>query len=128
MKNTLETRLGMFVALVVVAAFFITFIVGGFEMLKPGYRLYALFNTAQELKEGDRVKMAGVEVGKADKIELADSKVKVTVKMRGGVTVRTDSTAKIKFAGLMGQNFVALDFGKPGSPVLTDGQYLSTAE
>ena len=29
MKNTLETRLGLFVALIVLAAFFIMFIVGG---------------------------------------------------------------------------------------------------
>jgi len=59
MKNTLETRLGLFVALIVIAAFFITFIVGGFEKFQAGLRVDALFNTAQELKLGDRVKLEG---------------------------------------------------------------------
>ena len=29
--------------------------------------------------------------------------------------MKTDSTATIKFTGLMGQNFVAIDFGSPGA-------------
>jgi phospholipid/cholesterol/gamma-HCH transport system substrate-binding protein len=128
MKNTLETRLGLFVALVVVAAFFIMFILGGFELFQRNYRLHALFNTAQELKVGDRVKMAGVEVGKIEDIKLANNKVDVTLKLRSDVIVRTDSIATIRFAGLMGQNFVSIDFGSPGAPKLDPNQNINTAE
>ena len=64
MKNSLETRLGIFVALAVIAAVLILEIVGGVERFQRGYELKALFNTIQDLKEGDRVKMAGVEVGR----------------------------------------------------------------
>ena len=64
MKNTLETRLGLFVALAVLAAAIILEMVGGVELFRPGYHIHALFNSAQELKEGDRVKMAGVEIGR----------------------------------------------------------------
>ena len=128
MKNTLETRLGLFVALIVIAAFFIMFILGGFELFQRNYRLHALFNTAQELKIGDRVKMAGVEIGKVDDIQLADGKVKVTMKMREGVVVRTDSIAAIHFAGLMGQNFVSIDFGSATALKLDPEQNVKTAE
>ena len=130
MKNTLETRLGLFVALIVVAAFFITFIIGGLERFKAGLRVDALFNSAQELKIGDRVKLAGVEVGKIEKIELDNNekKVRVTMKLRADAPVKTDSVASIRFAGLMGQNFVSLDFGSGRAPNASDGTTLSSME
>lgn len=130
MKNTLETRLGLFVALIVVAAFFITFIIGGLEKFQAGLRVDALFNSAQELKIGDRVKLAGVEVGKVEKIELdnKEKKVRVTMKLQANAPVKTDSVASIKFAGLMGQNFVALDFGSGRAPNANDGTTLSSME
>lgn len=130
MKNTLETRLGLFVALIVMAAFFITFIVGGFERFQKGLRVDALFTSAQELKIGDRVKLAGVEVGKVEKIELdpAEKKVRVTMKLRANAPVRTDTVASIKFAGLMGQNFVSLDFGTGQAPTASDGTTLNSME
>jgi phospholipid/cholesterol/gamma-HCH transport system substrate-binding protein len=130
MKNTLETRLGLFVALIVMAAFFITFIVGGFERFQAGLHVDALFNSAQELKLGDRVKLAGVEVGKVEKIELdpREKKVRVTMKLRANAPVRTDTVASIKFAGLMGQNFVSLDFGSGQAPIATEGTTLNSVE
>ena len=42
--------------------------------------------------------------------------------------VKTDSKASIKFTGLMGQNFVAIDFGSPGAPKAEDGAVLATVE
>src|SRR5690349_13404202 len=128
MKNTLETRLGLFVALVVFAAFLIINTVGGLDKFRRGLHVHALFNTAQELKIGDRVKMAGVEVGRVESIALSTNKVKVTMKLHLGTAVKTDSTATIKFAGLLGQNFVSIDFGSPGARLLEDNQYVSTAE
>lgn len=130
MKNTLETRLGIFVALAVIAAVLIMEVVGGMERFQRGYRLKALFNTVQDLKEGDRVRMAGVEVGRVEKVALegAQNKVLVVMKVKRDAFVRTDSVAIIKFTGLMGQNFVSIDFGNPGSPKASDGSYIPTAE
>ena len=128
MKNTVETRLGMFVALVVIAAVLIIETIGGLESFQRGRHLEALFKTAQDLKVGDRVKMAGVEIGRVENIALADNKVKVTMKVRTDAPVKTDSTATIKFTGLMGQNFVALDFGSPAAPPATDNTVLNTVE
>jgi phospholipid/cholesterol/gamma-HCH transport system substrate-binding protein len=129
MKNTLETRLGLFVALAVLAAAIILEMVGGIELFRPGYHVYALFSSAQELKEGDRVKMAGVEIGRVEKIRLDEStsKVRVSMKVRKN-TVKTDSIATIKFTGLLGQNFVAIDFGKPSSDFVKDDQLIASLE
>ena len=127
MKNTLETRLGLFVALAVLALAIILEMVGGIELFRPGYHVYALFKSAQELKEGDRVKMAGVEIGRVERIRLdeTNNKVRVMMKVRKE-TVKTDSIATIKFQGLMGQNFVSIDFGTPGSDYVKDDQLIGS--
>ena len=130
MKNTLETRLGIFVALAVIAAVLIFETVGGLERFESGYRLNALFSGVQDLKVGDRVKIAGVEVGRVEKITLDEKagKVRVTMKLHSDIEVKTDSTATVKFTGLMGQNFIALDFGSPNAPRATEGAFVNTAE
>lgn len=128
MKNTLETRLGLFVALAAFAAFVIINTVGGFDRFRKGQEIHALFDTVQELKVGDRVKMAGVEIGRVEGIELTNNKVKVTMKLRHNAVVKTDSTAVIKFTGLMGQNFVAIDFGSPDAPQATGNTLLQSIE
>lgn len=128
MKNSLETRLGVFVVLVIFAAFFIMETLGGLESFHGGYRLSALFDTVQDLKVGNSVKMAGVEVGRVEKIVLADNKVRVTMKLHSDTVVKTDSKATVKFTGLMGQNFVAIDFGSADAPRVEDGAVLVTEE
>ena len=128
MRNTLETRLGIFFALALVVAFIVLEVVGGFDFFKRGRHLHARFENVQELKEGDPVKMAGVEVGRVSRIELERDRVKVTMKIHENAAVKTDSTAMIRFAGLMGQNFVFLDFGSADAPLAADGAILTTKE
>jgi phospholipid/cholesterol/gamma-HCH transport system substrate-binding protein len=130
MKNTLEARIGLFVALAVLAAAIILERVGTFERLQSGKQVNALFSDIQDLKVGDRVKMAGVDVGRVQEIQLTNNKVLVVMKVqkRDGEKIKTDSAATIKFTGLMGQNFVAVDFGTPKGAVLKDSQYIETKE
>jgi phospholipid/cholesterol/gamma-HCH transport system substrate-binding protein len=82
------------------------------------------------LKVGDRVKMAGVDVGRVEKIKLdeTNNKVRVTLKVRREVEVKTDSKATVKFTGLMGQSFVSLSFGSPSAPVAMPDIVLETVE
>lgn len=130
MKNTLETRLGLFVVLAAIAGALILEMVGGLENFRRGYELSALFNTVQDLKVGDRVKMAGVDIGRVESIQLApaQNKVRVVMKIRPNAEVKTDSTAVIRFTGLMGQNFVSVGFGSPSAPKATQGAVLSSIE
>jgi phospholipid/cholesterol/gamma-HCH transport system substrate-binding protein len=126
--NSLETKLGLFVALTIIAAVFVVEMLGGTDLLHRGYRVSALFDTVQDLKPGDRVKMAGVEIGRVQKIELAENKVSVLMRINSDATVKTDSKATVKFTGLMGQNFVAISFGSPGAPRADEGAVLATTE
>ncbi|TAK99957.1 MAG: MCE family protein [Verrucomicrobia bacterium] len=131
MKNTLETRLGLFVALIVLASVLIIETLGGVSVFKKQYQVHALFNTAQDLKVGDRVKMAGVEIGRVKDIALTDNKVKISMTVSEDALkkrIRTDSVASVRFTGLMGQNYVNVDFGSPGAPNAAPDTILATAE
>jgi len=129
MKNTLETRLGIFFALALVVAVLILEMVGAVDWFRGGYFITASFKTAQELKRGDFVKMAGVEVGRVEKIELDAGRAKITMKIqkKEEIKIRTDAKAVIKFTGLMGQNFVSIEGGTPSAPAIQSGS-LETIE
>lgn len=101
MKNSLETKLGIFVVLAVFAAWAIIETLGSADFFSHGYRVSAMFDSAQDLKAGDRVKMAGVEIGHVEKISLTENKVNVLMKLNADAAVKTDSKATIKFTGLM---------------------------
>jgi phospholipid/cholesterol/gamma-HCH transport system substrate-binding protein len=128
MKDTLETRIGLFVALAVLAAAIILERVGSLESFQRGKHVNALFTNVQDLKKGDRVKMAGVEVGRVQDIQLTNNKVLVMMKVRPTAQVKTDSLATIKFTGLLGQNFVSLGFGSPQGEALKDNQFIDAEE
>jgi phospholipid/cholesterol/gamma-HCH transport system substrate-binding protein len=128
MKNTLETRLGIFFALALIAAFLIMEMLGSFDFFRRGVRIHAQFNTVQELKEGDPVKMAGVQIGRVEKIDLKETKVDVIMKLNRPGNVRTDSKAMIKFAGLMGQNFVSISFGSARALKVENDSIIESAE
>lgn len=128
MKNTLETRLGIFFALAFIAAVVVLELAGGLDWFKGGYQVSALFKDVHELKLGDPVKMAGVQIGHVEKIGFAEGRVKVSFKLNQDSAVKTDSKATIKFAGLLGQNFVSVDFGSTTAPKAQPGAILESIE
>ncbi len=128
MKSSLETRLGMFFALALVVAVIVIELTGGASLFNRGHRLNAFFLNIQDLKEGDPVKMAGYTIGRVETIALDESRVRVTMRINKGETVRSDSRASVKFTGLLGQNFVSITFGSPNAPELVDNQVVETTE
>lgn len=128
MKNSLEFKLGFFVVAVVFIAWAIIETLGSGDFLHPGYHVSALFDSVQDLKVGDRVKMAGVEIGRVEDIELTTNKVSVVMKLHPNGLVKTDSKATVKFTGLMGQNFVDVSFGSDSAPAAAEGTILESAE
>lgn len=129
MKNTLETRLGLFFALVLIASVILIEMIGGLEFFKKGYRLRARFTTIQDLKTGDPVKMGGKQVGRVEAIDFADSQVEVTLKIVDPkARITTDSKASVRFLGLMGQNYISLAFGASNTVAATEGTLLESVE
>jgi phospholipid/cholesterol/gamma-HCH transport system substrate-binding protein len=129
MRESIESKLGLFFALAVVLVLIILEYLGSFGFLERGYHVHALFKNAQDLKVGDSVKMAGVHVGRVQNIVLTNASADVTINITSrDADVRTDSKASISFTGLMSQDFVAIDFGTSGAPKVEDGAILQTDE
>jgi phospholipid/cholesterol/gamma-HCH transport system substrate-binding protein len=127
MKDSVESKLGMFFAFTIIALLIVLEYAGGYGFLKRGYSLHALFKNVQELKKGDFVKMAGVEVGRVKKIVLTNDFADVIMDLQKDVEVKVDSKATLKFTGLMAQNYVSIDFGRSNTMAL-DGALLETIE
>jgi phospholipid/cholesterol/gamma-HCH transport system substrate-binding protein len=130
MKNTLETRLGIFFAFALIAGVIILELIGAADFFKKGYHITASFRSVQELKRSDSVKMAGVQVGEVESITLTNGVARVTMKITNpDAEIKTDSRAAIKFTGLMGQNFVSIEFGSATNQIRAqEGTALLTYE
>ena len=111
MKDSVESKLGMFFVLAIIFILLILEFLGGFAFFQRGFHVRAMFKTVHELKMGDPVKMAGVTIGGVAKIVLTNSMAEVTMNLNREADVRTDTKASINFAGLMAQDYVSLDFG-----------------
>ncbi|MFF0489096.1 MCE family protein [Nocardia sp. NPDC003482] len=75
----------------------------------------ATFTDVLGLREGDDVRMAGVRVGKVDKIELDKAHhAKVTFEVQNDQTLYGNTKALIRYQNLIGQRYVALAPGKQG--------------
>jgi phospholipid/cholesterol/gamma-HCH transport system substrate-binding protein len=128
MKTSLETRLGIFFALTAVAAVLLIELSGGVDVFRKGYTLHADFKTIGQLKAGDPIKMAGVPIGRVIGFDFIDDKVRVSMKITEGRKVKTDAIARIQSAGLVGQNYVALNIGAADSPAFEADGVVQTEE
>jgi len=129
MRNTLEARVGLFFALALVVGAVLLETIGSLDMLRSGRTVKARFNNVLELQKGDAVKMAGKQIGRVAAVEFADTKVLVEMRITDRkAVIRDDSRATIKFSGLMGQNYVSIDFGSAKGTPIESGTELVTYE
>lgn len=75
---------------------------------------HADFAEIGSLKTGNEVRIAGVSVGKVQKIELAGAKVRVSFKIDKGPEFGTETGADIRVRTLLGAEFLALTPNGPG--------------
>lgn len=128
MKDSVESKLGLFFAFAIIASLIVLEFAGGYGFINRGYRLHAVFQNVQELKTDDQVKMAGVEIGRVEKITLTtNSMADVTMNLRKNVDVAQDSKATLKFTGLMAQNYIAIE-GGTSTIRAENGEYLQSVE
>jgi phospholipid/cholesterol/gamma-HCH transport system substrate-binding protein len=74
------------------------------------------------------VRLAGVDVGTVRDIQVIGARVEVTVRVKPGTPIKTDSIATIKLTSLLGTNFVDLTFGSPAAQPAPPGSFLQSAE
>ena len=128
MNNSQQTaRVGLFF-LLGLALVWVTFqtLNGGKVFRDPGYTLIAGFESLKELKKGDEVRMAGVVIGSVEQTRLAGRRAEAVLRIDPKVEIKSDATASIVMAGLIGTNYIGIDLGTPGAAALRDGAEIKT--
>jgi ABC-type transporter Mla subunit MlaD len=97
-----------------------------------GFRVKAVFPSANSIRANSPVRIAGVNVGKVKKIERQDGTDAAVVTMwidKKGLPIHKDATVKIRpRIFLEGNFFVDMQPGTPGTPTLGDGDTLPMAQ
>lgn len=123
-----EAKVGIAVLVGLILLTYMTFKVGGFAFLQEdGYRLNATFPSASGLDKRAPVRVAGVEVGRVESIELVEGGAKVIVKIDSDVKIKKGGYAAVRSEGLLGDRFIEIVPGKEGE-VWKDGETLPIQE
>lgn len=88
------------------------------------YSVSARFSDAAGLKSGDDVKVAGLDAGKVDSVEIEGGEVVVTMKIDTGIEMPADSQAEIVIETLLGKKNVTLHGGESAEK-LADGDEIA---
>jgi len=123
-----EVKVGIFFVFGLVILLIIFEFIAGIPIFTREYSFKTYFKSVGELKEGNLVKLSGVEVGKISKIKIVDGKIEVTWKVKKGAPVKNDSLATIKLTSLLGTSYINLTFGSPESPLAEPGSILQSRE
>jgi phospholipid/cholesterol/gamma-HCH transport system substrate-binding protein len=106
-KLSAEAKVGLLVIVGSILLLFMTLLVGKYQFgEKKGYILQAAFDSVAGLDTKAEVRMAGVKIGLVEKVELEDSRAKVTMQIYPEVKIARGTEAAIKTKGLLGDKYV----------------------
>ena len=104
-----EAKVGMVVLLGITFLTYMTFKVGGYRLgPEQGYQIYAVFDSVAGIDLKTPVKIAGVPVGEVEKIELTDTKARLTLRIRPDVKIRKGAQTLIRSSGLLGEKYIEI--------------------
>ena len=117
-----ETKIG-------IVAFILLFFMGAAGLfLEPSrwfhkdfYEIHAVFDNAQGIRDHAQVLYAGVSVGRVSRIHVKDGKAVLDLDIREGTVIPEDARFTIDSSGVVGDIYVKISGGRPGSRNLSDG-------
>jgi phospholipid/cholesterol/gamma-HCH transport system substrate-binding protein len=119
-KLSAEAKVGLLVLGSSVILLWMTMMVGKFDFGKPkGYTVTSTFDTVSGLDLKAAVRMAGVQIGTVEAVELDGSKAKVVMRINPDVRIPKGAEAAVKTMGLLGDKYVDLI---PPQPQAIPGQ------
>jgi phospholipid/cholesterol/gamma-HCH transport system substrate-binding protein len=127
MRGSTEFKVGIFALIVLAVMTFMTFKVGGLDWAKKkGSSVYIFFSNTAGLDKKTRVKIAGVDAGVVESVELVDGRARVRLFLDPEVTLYSDAHASIRSAGLLGDKYLDIRAGTPGAGVMKDGDAITS--
>lgn len=85
------------------------------EVAGPTSSYAAMFTDVFGLRAGDDVRMAGVRVGRVEKIELDGKLAKVTFAVQNDQQLYGNTTASVTYQNIIGQRYLGLALGSAGT-------------
>jgi phospholipid/cholesterol/gamma-HCH transport system substrate-binding protein len=92
-----------------------------------GYTVQAVFTTVGGLQRGAAVELAGVQIGRVEKVELDNYRARVKLTIHTGISLYEDAKAAIKTKGLIGERYVEIAPGR-GTNALGPGSQIRDTE
>ncbi len=126
-SNLLETIAGIFV--LVFTAFLFSFACNKLYHVRKSYtncyKVYGTFSDANDIDNGDSVKISGVEIGRVIGISLDQTNYVARVDMciNNDIKLSSDSAATITRNGVIGDKFITISPGSD-SKLLVEGDRL----
>ena len=127
----LEMAVGVFMLIGILCLGYVSIKLGKMEIMGGEYyAVSAEFDSVSGLKPGARVEVAGVQVGKVDRISLepkSGDRAVAHLKIKTGVNITDDVIASVRTSGIIGDKFIKL---KPGGSdkFLTDNSKIRETE
>jgi len=128
MPLTNEAKVGMFFVLSLVLLGLMLEIGNRWKLFDHGMTYTTYLSSSTGLKQGDAVKLAGVEVGTITRISIVDSRVRVDFEVKPGTHIKPDTVAGIRMSSMLGGQFLGLSFGSPAGPDLPSGSAVKSTE
>ena len=127
-----EVKVGVVVAVGVALLLAALVFVGGvnlFRQKKAAYTTY--FKFAGGLEPGSFVRFGGLKVGtiQAARIDEQDfTRIRVTLEVKAGTPIRTNSKARISSLGFLGENYLEISAGTRDAALLPAGSEIPSVE
>ena len=120
-RFNIETAVGVFLVAGFACFAYLAVMLGDVKLFGDStYVVTARFTSVSGLKEGGRVEIAGVPIGKVRRIRLHDYQAEVEMLIESGIGIQDDAIASIRTLGIIGDKYVMISPG--GSDVMIEGE------
>lgn len=122
-RSALDLSVGIFVLIGLLALGWMSVKLGRVDFLgNRGYVVSADFPSVGGLKAGSSIEIAGVEIGRVERITLQDYQAHVVMLIQPQIKLQEDSIASIKTKGLIGERYVRISPGGSEKLIAPNGR------
>ncbi|MEO5347602.1 MAG: outer membrane lipid asymmetry maintenance protein MlaD [Magnetococcus sp. YQC-9] len=121
--------MGIFVLAGLAALAWLSVRLARMELVGSGHvPIYAQFTSVAGLKPGAAVEIAGVNVGRVDRIELnnTDFEARIRMLIQPEVAIQEDAIASVRTKGLIGDRYIIISPGGSTKILVANGQIRQT--
>jgi phospholipid/cholesterol/gamma-HCH transport system substrate-binding protein len=126
-KANVEIAVGFFVLMGLGCLVYLALHLGEMELFSKGWGATADFDNISGLKVGAPVEVAGVDVGRVEKITITpDNRARLRLKLSPELVLKQDTIASIRTKGIIGDKFVKLSMGNSDKTIPPGGKIHDT--